>query len=120
MTFDDESLEAEADEECQQQPRNYASETAPEDQCCQAMLYAVRADDLPVEYDRALRAWGIAYQDGGSAVQSIQYCPWCGTKLPTDLGDEWSARLERMDLEPGDPCIPEEMQDDRWWKAEGL
>jgi hypothetical protein len=108
------------DELCGWQPRDYSSVTEAEDQCCEEMLNAVRADDLPITYARRFRAWGINYQDGGSAVQSITYCPWCGTKLPSDLGDEWFARIERLGLEPGDPRIPDEMQDERWWKAEGL
>jgi hypothetical protein len=97
--------------------RSYASETAPEDQCCETMLYAVRAGDLPVEYIRKYREWGISYVDGGSAIQMIQFCPWCGCKLPESLRDEWFDRIERLGFDPGDLRIPAQMQDDRWWKV---
>ena len=97
-------------------PRDFTSETEPEDQCCEAMLSAVRSDDLPVMYDRATRSWGIVWQGDGSC-QSIAYCPFCSAKLPDDLSDEWFTRLDKLGLEP--ETAPEDMRSDRWWKTAG-
>jgi hypothetical protein len=31
-------------------------------------------------------AWyGVRIHDGGSAVLTIAFCPWCGSRLPGDL-----------------------------------
>ena len=77
-------------------------------------------DDVPLVYNRRLREYGLKILDGGTAVQTIGYCPWCGKKLPPSLRDVWYKRLEQLGLEPGDPAIPEEMRNDSWWKALGL
>ncbi|WP_372511772.1 DUF6980 family protein [Carbonactinospora thermoautotrophica] len=60
---------------------------------------------------------------GDHSIQTIYYCPWCGQKLPKELGDEWVARLEAMGIDPGDDDadrIPEAFRSDRWWKEAGL
>ena len=28
--------------------------------------------------------YGIIVHDGGSSIVRIAYCPWCGSKLPTE------------------------------------
>lgn len=55
----------------------------------------------------------------------IANCPWCGTKLPKELSDEWYDTLE---TEYGiiDPThkerakVPAEFWTDEWWKKRGL
>jgi hypothetical protein len=32
--------------------------------------------------------YGIIVHDGGSSVVRIAYCPWCGSKLPTEEGSD--------------------------------
>ncbi|KWX05156.1 hypothetical protein TH66_04725 [Carbonactinospora thermoautotrophica] len=88
------------------------------------MAYAIGADDLPVSYSPRLREWGIQYRDGVS-INMIEYCPWCGKKLPKDLRDEWVERAEKLglslwDVEDHPEKFPPEMLDDRWWKEAGL
>jgi hypothetical protein len=59
----------------------------------------------------------------------INYCPFCGAKLPTNLIDErWSTILDELgpDYLPDDEGnppkkeLPEEFQTDEWWKKRGL
>ncbi|KWX02955.1 hypothetical protein LI90_4004 [Carbonactinospora thermoautotrophica] len=103
-------------------PGTFEVETTAEDQCCELMLQNLRADDLPVVYDATIREWGIRYLDGGSSIQRLEYCPWCGKKLPGDLWDEWRTRVEQLGLDPWDDAdrIPEAFRSDRWWKEAGL
>lgn len=85
---------------------------------CSFMARAVSDVRLPVTYSPTFREYGIVYID--NSVQAMVFCPWCGTKLPKPLGDEWFDRLDAMGLEPGDPRIPEAMHTDQWWKDEKL
>jgi len=39
--------------------------------------------DRVVYYSKELGEYGIPIHDGGSSYSVINYCPWCGTKLPT-------------------------------------
>jgi hypothetical protein len=83
---------------------------------------SVSADEENVEtggpvvivYAPHVRHYGILYTDGTESVQSIAFCPWCGTKLPSSLADEWFQRLESLGLELGD-VLPSELQSDEWW-----
>jgi hypothetical protein len=72
--------------------------------------------EVPVIYNRCFREYGIRILDGGSAVQLIDFCPWCGKQLPSSLRDLWFERLRALGLEPGDSKIPDEMMTDAWWR----
>lgn len=63
------------------------------DYCCETMRQQVahvcdqhpnRFDcgDCLVHYFPEYREYGLIIHDGGSSVILIQYCPWCGSKLP--------------------------------------
>jgi hypothetical protein len=38
--------------------------------------------DCIVYFSNQLGEYGILVHDGGSTYSVINYCPWCGTKLP--------------------------------------
>ncbi|MCV6639313.1 hypothetical protein [Candidatus Albibeggiatoa sp. nov. NOAA] len=85
--------------------------------CCQQMKQFIELDDLPIIFTPKFREFGILYLDGGSAHQCINYCPWCGTKLPTSLRDQWcDIILDVLKLEPDDPNIPKKYLTDEWYK----
>lgn len=84
--------------------------------CCEEMSHAIREGEIAIRYVDKFREYGIAILDGGTAHQVIQYCPWCGAKLPLSLRDEWFARLQDLGLEPGDAAIPKSMKNSEWWK----
>jgi hypothetical protein len=60
--------------------------------CCERMRGNVEntCDDHPnrfdcadclIDYWPAERRYGLIIHDGGSSVITINFCPWCGTKL---------------------------------------
>ena len=72
-------------------------------------------DSMAIQYSPKFREYGILYLDGGSSFQIINYCPWCGNRLPESLRSEWFEKIEEMGMEPDDPEIPKELLSDEWW-----
>lgn len=107
------------EENCDCEPRTFEVDVAADGQCCERMVFFLRADDLPVYYSAKFRNWGINYP-GDSSIQLIEFCPWCGTKLPNSLTEEWHKRIEAMGLDSEGDNAPEPMRTDRWWRDEGL
>lgn len=96
--------------------------TIPEPQCCRVMATAVAEGDCPVAYDPVFRQWRLlqlyhrVHRDW-----ELEYCPWCGTALPNEQGDEWTRRVEQLGFTEGGhyseiPGLPEEYRTDRWWR----
>jgi hypothetical protein len=60
--------------------------------------------------------YGIFIHDGGSSLTLINFCPWCGSKLPESKRDRWVEELEKLGFT--DPFlrddIPEEFKTDEW------
>ena len=61
--------------------------------CCDEMTRQVnhRCDTHPdpfdcpdslVHYSARLDEYGLIVHDGGSSSVRVEYCPWCGAKLP--------------------------------------
>ena len=87
---------------------------------CEQLDYAVADERLPVTYLSRFREWGIDYVDGLSLL-TFHFCPWDGERLPASVRDEWFRRVwDDLGLEPEDPAVPDEMRDERWWRAAGL
>ncbi|WP_139225755.1 DUF6980 family protein [Paracidovorax konjaci] len=86
--------------------------------CCENLKKHALSSDIFLTYVEKFREYGIDYRDEGS-YQTITHCPWCGTKLPSSLREEWFEVLDEISLEPED-CIPEEMHSSKWWKAKNL
>jgi len=55
----------------------------------------------------------------GDSFADIQYCPWCGKKLPQSVRNRWFEALQTMGLDPGDDRIPPEFEDERWLGNQG-
>lgn len=94
--------------------------------CCDMLRrFAWEDEDRLIEYLPQLREFGLPYSEraGGGFVQ-IHYCPWCGTKLPPDLRDEWfdvvTHLVGREEVSRRDPDVPEEYKTDEWWSGRGL
>lgn len=76
-----------------------------------------------VYYSSKFNEYGLPVYDGENGrVTSyilIQYCPWCGKKLPESRRDEWFDRLEKMGFDtPFEDFekIPSEFKTSDWWK----
>jgi hypothetical protein len=86
--------------------------------CCELMDVYLNDEDNLVHYFPKFREYGIPVHDGGSSQLGIAFCPWCGTKLPIPLRNEWFKELEgRGYTDPDADEIPIEFQTDEWWKG---
>jgi hypothetical protein len=68
-----------------------------------------------VVYWPKFREYGIELR-GHDAIDEIEYCPWCGVKLPGSLRDEYFQHLEELKIEPGDRNLPIQFLGDAWWR----
>ena len=88
--------------------------------CCPEMSAAVQDDDYPVIFVPKFREYGLLIGDGGTSYQLIHYCPWCGSRLPETLRNEWFEKLESMSIDPMDEdAIPEKFRNEAWYTNEG-
>lgn len=87
--------------------------------CCDEMKNHL--DKVKINYSPNFREYGIDYEDGISQ-QVIDYCPWCGSKLPERLRDKWFDIIwDELNLDgPEDPKLPDEFKSDQWWKKRNL
>ena len=84
--------------------------------CCSDMGDAIADSDSLTTYVPRFREYGIRILDGGTSCKQIDFCPWCGRRLPASLRSKWFDELERRGI---DPVVreswPEEFDDERWW-----
>jgi len=74
--------------------------------------------DYLLVYNEQFDEYGIPVRDGGPSMVTIDYCPWCGVKLPGSKRDLWFEELEAMGFDdPWEQDIPEEFKSDRWWRS---
>jgi len=83
--------------------------------CCEQMEKLLDEGKTPITYLDKFREYCFVL--GEVQLQTITYCPWCGTKLPTSLRDEWFDQLEALGLEPESPDIPLSLTSGSWWRS---
>jgi hypothetical protein len=66
---------------------------------------------------RSFREYGLLVHDGGESIIVIEYCPWCGVRLPESLRDEWFDQLEGLGVDPDCENVPEAFLIDAWWRS---
>jgi len=93
-----------------------------QEHCCETMSKHLQNRRVQIGYSPRVREYFIrlAYDvpdDSLRPVQLIQFCPWCGSKLPTSLRDEWCERMEALGLEPLMDQAPPELATDTWWRG---
>ena len=67
------------------------------------------------------REYRIDISHRGKTSTPIQYCPWCGMKLPEPLTGIWHETLNELGFtDPEEQEIPEKFNSDAWWKEKGL
>ena len=77
--------------------------------------------DVLISYNEIFDEYGLIIKDGGSSVSTIDYCPFCGTKLPESKRDLWFNTLEVLGFDdPGDQTIPEDFRSDKWYRFANL
>lgn len=92
--------------------------------CCEELARELDDSRVPIRYNDKIREYGIQLHDdfGPTGVSDTMYfCPWCGTTLPTSLRDEWFDRIlvVNPDFELFDEPPPE-FRDGGWWRSQGL
>ena len=97
-------------------------------QCCNAMNKYIHEPGVQVFYDEVIRYYYIPILRNNKIVlhQGLIYCPWCGSKLPSSLSEEYYDILEKEygldnNAIDGHPeKIPVEFKSDEWWIKRGL
>jgi hypothetical protein len=91
--------------------------------CCEDMQRLVGNQRTSVTYKAIDRRFVIE----GDLGLEMDYCPWCCTKLPENLREEWFETLEReygIETDIGEARdrtdIPQEFWSDEWWKKRSL
>ena len=93
--------------------------------CCDYMKQSLDDNTTQIKYNPIFRSYYIPLYKN-AAKQLINFCPWCGTKLPRSLRMDWFEILENeYKLDPyNDPKnvkdLPEEFKSDQWWKNRNL
>ncbi|MEG0238462.1 MAG: hypothetical protein RR628_02490 [Clostridium sp.] len=73
--------------------------------------------DTLIYYDEKFDEFGIIIHDGGMSYVDINFCPWCGQKLPESKRDRWFDELEQLGYDsPFDTDIPVEYKSNKWYK----
>ena len=85
---------------------------------CAAHPEPEHCPDALVSYSEKFREYGLFIHDGGSSSLAINFCPWCGAKLPDSLRDQWFAELEVLGFDdPLSQEIPESFRTGAWYGA---
>jgi hypothetical protein len=90
-------------------------------------------DDDTIVYNQIYRCFAYYIHRELPSFQTISFCPFCGTKLPTDLDGEFDSAVFEILGQTGMELIaahksfinpnkklPQEFQTDEWWKTRGL
>ena len=78
------------------------------------MVSAVEDDQIPIRYIPKFREYGIRVLDGGSSAIRLNFCPWCGAKLPESQRNRWYDEIEKLGLDPHYDKLPDIYNDERW------
>ena len=73
--------------------------------------------DVVIVYIAKFDEYGLPVRDGGSSKVSIQFCPWCGQRLPESKRDRWFDELEARGIDPLGDSVPSEYQTDAWYST---
>ncbi|MDR1598227.1 MAG: hypothetical protein LBR89_04860 [Holosporales bacterium] len=104
--------------------------------CCNSLKNLVTLDSNKKAgqiyvYDPMVREFSVTVIGREDLIGVIDFCPYCGTKLPKSLADEHYETI-RKELgeqylrgvnDPYDEFVgrlPQEFQTDEWWKKRGL
>ena len=87
--------------------------------CCDQMQRMID-EEKSIVFIPEFREYGVPVRDGGSSFLEMEYCPWCGVKLPGSLREEYFDLLEKSGIPY--PCpqdqLPEAMRSDKWWQGD--
>lgn len=73
--------------------------------------------DTPIVYVEKFDEYGVKILDGGTSYIEIEFCPWCGEKLPNSKREEWFDEIEKLGIEPWSEKVPEKYLTDKWYRG---
>ena len=90
--------------------------------CCEQMNNHITCNNDNFEdsnkliyYSEIFDEYGIIIHDGGSSSLLINYCPWCGKKIPNSRRGDWFDALEKLGFDdPFNQKIPEKYNSSEW------
>ena len=99
--------------------------------CCERMIQQVEhmcnhgctdsfaCPDALIHYEPKFDEYGIIVHDGGASYVTIDFCPFCGARLPESRRELWFEKLQEMDIDPWDPqARPSEFETDEWYRQD--
>lgn len=92
--------------------------------CCLTMDRGLISDANILHYSAKFREYGVLIPKSTGCIL-MDYCMFCGKKLPLSLRDEWFEILEKEyglenPYEEDRKKVPAEFWTDEWWKKRGL
>lgn len=76
--------------------------------CCQDMKINIE-DNRLIHYSDVFDEYGINVMEDACSCVLIDYCPWCGRKLPASTRQKWFNELEKLGFE--NPLFDENIPD---------
>ena len=85
------------------------------DSCCEDMAMNIR-DCKTVQYNEVFDEYGLAVPGDEHSLILLDYCPWCGKKLPESRRGLWFEELESLGFDAPliQAGIPEEYKCAKW------
>jgi len=67
-----------------------------------------------VRYDDRYDEYAVAVPGSEAAFQIVNFCPWCGVRLPMSQRDKWFDDLEAMGIDPFGEDVPSAYRTSEW------
>ena len=99
--------------------------------CCDRMASALQNEcrehagrpfdcpDMLLHYNGMFDEYGLIIHDGTESSVLINFCPFCGTRLPSSRRDEWFDRMEEAGHDDPREVAPEDrpaaIRHPGWW-----
>lgn len=75
--------------------------------------------DCLIDYNEVYDEFGIIVHDGGTSCVTIEFCPWCGSKLPESKRELWFKELEDLGIiDPVEQELPDKYRSNKWYTYE--
>ena len=85
---------------------------------CDEIVFHVSDPLLPLKYSGRFDEYYIIR--GGSSLQVLRFCPFCGGRLPNSRRDQFFDELEQLGIEfslgDDEAILPDKYKYSNWWE----